>query len=137
MATPNLIVNGTSIGPIDLVPLGGDLYRFNEPFFWEFFAESEEELATLPNPGDVILTKPGSEGDLEFVRVQRRGEFKVQSFVLDERDVQNPALTALLRQVGREGGSWERVMGGFLTVALPPGSTMDFSTLLAEALRGA
>ncbi|GEM_PF-385928 len=57
---------------------------------------------------------------LRFRRVVQESNWRVFDFLLSKEDRDSEKIDRVLRRVERIGGHWERVLGGYLLICLPP-----------------
>ncbi len=89
------------------------------------FAEDEGDLKSLPDYRDLIELEEIESGKYRFVRVLQRARLQRFEFLLSDPESQAKALEPVLSRVVEQGGNWERVFGGALTMFLPHDCTYD------------
>src|SRR5262245_13245162 len=99
-------------------PLGRNLYRVMEiPF-----------LSDTVSYRDVIELTRGQDDTYECVAIRERAGWRRSDFLISKDLAESDRLTAILSRVIAAGGVWERVMGGCLSVVMPPDSAWDPTT---------
>lgn len=83
---------------------------------------------------DIIEADLQSDGALIFRRVVQASDWQNDHFVLNQELYKREELEKVLRAVEAIGGKWERVMGGILTVYLPPESSFDVKEAIDEVV---
>lgn len=75
--------------------------------------------------GDVIEAKLDAEGGYRFQRVIERSGLRVHNWLIPRVVAESPELAEYCEEVLRQGGQWERILGGCLIVHLPVDAPLD------------
>lgn len=99
-----------------LTPLGGDLYRLE----WTPLLLEQEVFL-----GDVIEAETQENGELAFRRLVTPSSWHHWQWILRQEIIESPAFEALQGTIEKQGGKWERYLGGIILIHLPPGVPLD------------
>ena len=92
---------------------------------WRFRIEEVFGLVEAFRYGDVIEVEALPDGAWRFQRVVEKGRYRQVSLLLS-RSVQGSAqLQDILDQLVAHGGQWERMFAGWLTMAIPYGTSFN------------
>lgn len=117
--------NGCTDNSAYVKPLGNDRYQLLQDPLSSMFAESEDELETLPKFMDVIFAEKVGEKKIRYIKVSESSEFNIFDYIITERMSEHSGLKDVLEKVENEGGQSERVLGGILKIFLPLDSVYD------------
>ena len=101
----------TFVGPTEVIMDGDPMSCF--------FADTEDDLAHLPDFRDLVELKKIGRDKYQFVRVLKRAKFKRFQYLLSDPERQSAKLEPILSKAIELGGDWERVFGGVLTIFIP------------------
>ena len=80
--------------------------------------------------GDIIKIEPQDQNNFTFKQVVKPSEWRSEVFVLSKEMIEKDEILSLLNQIENLGGKWERVMGGVLSVCLPPNCDFDVKSAM-------
>jgi|SRR5579883_1088800 hypothetical protein len=101
---------------IVVTPLGGDLYRLE----WTPLLVDQELFL-----GDVIEAETLANGELSFRRLVTPSPWHHWQWILSKEVIESLAFEALKSTIEKQGGKWERYLGGIILIHLPPGTPLD------------
>ncbi len=99
-----------------VTPLGGDLYRLE----WTPLLVDQELFL-----GDVIEAETQENGELSFRRLVTPSPWHHWQWILSKDVVESPIFEALTATIEKQGGKWERYLGGIILFHLPPEASLD------------
>ena len=122
-----------------LTRVGENRYRFEVDPLSCLYVDSERELTRLPQYQDEFEAETISENRIRFKKVLKRAPLKRYSWVIWKEIAESTKLEEFFVKISSEGGYWERIFGGIMTVYMPKDSKMnienEFSLLLYNDIR--
>lgn len=107
---------------VDLVELGGGLYRLATKCFWPFSGLSL-------NWGDEFFAELGADNELVFLGIAMPRKFKHYQFMASGPFNNDNPIAQIVHQYG---GGWETVAMGILTLTVPAQAVADFEQEMEE-----
>lgn len=107
--------NDYSIGPVEVEPLGNDLYKiwYLDPFLDD------------PKYGSTVRASRPELKKIEVIEIIDRGEWKSVGFCWTKEVLEGKAFQALVKKWESIGVIWERYFGGIVVLAYPRSLEFD------------
>jgi hypothetical protein len=105
---------GTMVREFQVEPLGNNLYRVMEI----------PVLVETVSYRDIVELTRGQDDVYECVAVRELAGWRRFDFLV-AKDAASERLTEILSRVVAAGGVWNRALGGWLSIVMPPDSTWD------------